>query len=178
MAEPRLAGRLAAAAYLINILTGAAALFLDGAANTAAILIATIAYVAVTLLFYGLFRAVSPWLSAVVAVPSLVGCALSALTALHIASVSLNPLGLFGLYCLGLGYLIRRSIFVPGWIGICLMLAGLSWSTFFFPSLAERLTPYNMAPGILAEGALTVWLLAVGIDPLRWSSQAAAHSAG
>jgi hypothetical protein len=51
---------------------------------------------------------------------------------------------------------------------------GLGWLTFISPALSASLSPYNMAPGILGEAALTVWLLAVGVDVRRWNEQAGA----
>jgi hypothetical protein len=34
----------------------------------------------------------------------------------------------------------------------------LGWLTFLSPPLANSMSPYNLAPGILGEGALTLWL--------------------
>ena len=50
---------------------------------------------------------------------------------------------------------------------------GLGWQAFISPALADHLAPYNMAPGILGEATLTVWLLAVGVSTRRWNEQAA-----
>jgi hypothetical protein len=74
-----------------------------------------------------------------------------------------HPLAIW-LYCVLLGTLIVRSHLLPRAIGIFLMIGGLSWSTFAFPSLVHVLYPYNMAPGILAEGTLTLWLLVRGAE--------------
>jgi hypothetical protein len=51
--------------------------------------------------------------------------------------------------------------------------AGLGWLTFLSPSLARSLYPYNLAPGILGEGVLTLWLLVMGVHAQRWWEQAA-----
>jgi hypothetical protein len=56
---------------------------------------------------------------------------------------------------------------------------GVAWLTGSFasllsPPLANALSPYILAPGILGEGALTLWLLVVGVNPQRWKEQAAA----
>ncbi len=173
MASPRSTGRRAALCYVVNIVAGASALALGGLAGSAVLVVASLAYIAVTVLFYRLFRPVSPAGSAAAAACSLIGCAISLLAAFGLAAPPVNPLGFFGLYCLGIGYLIVRSRFVPGALGIGMILGGLAWLTFFLPSLAARLTPYSMAPGILAEVSLTVWLLAVGIDDRGWASQGA-----
>ena len=51
-------------------------------------------------------------------------------------------------------------------------IGGLSWLTFFSASLTSQLNPYNLAPGILGEGMLTLWLLVVGLNEQRWKEQA------
>jgi hypothetical protein len=48
-----------------------------------------------------------------------------------------------------------------------LAIGGVSWLTFAVPPLARALSPYNYGPGILAEGALTVWLLVNGVTTAR-----------
>jgi hypothetical protein len=85
---------------------------------------------------------------------------------------SVNPLICFGVYCLLIGYLIFRSNFLPRVLGVLMAFGGLVWLTFVSPDLADYLSPYNLAPGILGEGALTVWLLAKGVDAQRWLEQA------
>ena len=80
----------------------------------------------------------------------------------------------FGFYCLLIGYLIFRSTFLPRILGVGMALAGLCWLTFLWPPLAHSLSPYILAPGILGEGSLTVWLLAMGVNAQRWNEQARA----
>lgn len=75
----------------------------------------------------------------------------------------------FGFYCLLIGYLIFKSTFLPRALGVGMVLAGFGWLTFLSPSLANYLFPYNMAPGILGEGALTLWLLVMGVNIQRWN---------
>ena len=48
-----------------------------------------------------------------------------------------------------------------------MLCAGLGWLTFLSPSLGRALIPDNLAPGIIGEGALTVWLLAFGVKAPR-----------
>jgi hypothetical protein len=86
----------------------------------------------------------------------------------------MNPLGFFGCYCLLIGYLILRSKFLPRILGALMAFGGLGWGTFAYPPLSSYLSPYNMAPGILGEAALTVWLLAFGVNEQRWNEQATA----
>jgi hypothetical protein len=90
------------------------------------------------------------------------------------ARVQANNFGLvfFGLHCLGVGYLIFRSLFLPRVIGALMMFAGLGWLTFLFPPLANNLALYNMIPGGVGELSLTLWLLVKGVDVQRWKEQA------
>jgi hypothetical protein len=78
----------------------------------------------------------------------------------------------FGFYCLLIGYLIFRSRFLPRILGLGMALAGLCWLTFLWPPLAHSLSPYILAPGILGEGSLTLWLLVAGVNSARWNEQA------
>jgi hypothetical protein len=80
----------------------------------------------------------------------------------------------FGVYCLLIGYLIFRSAFLPRILGVLMALAGLGWLTFLSPPLANRLSPYNLVLGFLAELALMLWLLARGVNVQRWKEQASA----
>lgn len=179
-ASPRLKARIAGIFYLLTILTGAFAAFAGGsliAYTNAVSLVATACYVVVTLLFYPLFKPVDSSLSLIAAVFSLVGCVLGALNAFNLIPVpirSVNPLVLFGCYCLLIGYLIFRSTFLPRVLGVLMAFGGLGWLTFVSPDLADYLSPYNLAPGILGEGALTLWLLVFGLNAQRWKEQAAA----
>jgi hypothetical protein len=53
-----------------------------------------------------------------------------------------------------------------------MVLAGLSWLTFLSPPLANHLlTPIEIL-GFLAEAALMLWLLLLGVNVQRWSAQA------
>src|SRR5204863_8676092 len=134
-------------------------------------------YVVVAVVFYGLFKVVDASLSMIAALFSLLGCAISAADVFHHVSYPVrvvNPLALFGVYCLRIGYLIFRSTFLPRILGVLMAFGGLSWLTFISPELANYLSPYNLAPGILGEGALTVWLLLFGVNTERWKEQAGA----
>jgi hypothetical protein len=86
-----------------------------------------------------------------------------------------NDIGLvfFGLHCLGVGYLILRSTFLPRIIGALMVLAGCGWLTFLLPPLAQSLAPFNMLPGAVGELSLTLWLLVKGVNVQRWHEQTA-----
>jgi len=171
--SPRMKARIAGVFYLLTIVTGGLALGL-ASGRVAASLLATACYVAVTVLFYGLFKPVSRPLSLLAMFFGLVGCAFGALGTFGRAPFHINSLAFFGVYCLLIGYLILRSMFLPRILGVLMAVGGLGWLTFALPALANRLAPYNMFPGILGEGVLTLWLLAFGVNPRRWNEQARA----
>lgn len=167
-ASPQIRARAAGACWLMTIGAGALAMFAGGRSGTAANLVATAFYVAATILVYGLLKPVSKSLSLLAAFFSLVGCALSVLTSLHLAPSGPNPLVFFGLHCVLVGYLILRSTFLPRVLGALLAFGGLGWLTFLSPPLATSLSPYIILPGLLGETSLSLWLLVVGVNVRRW----------
>jgi hypothetical protein len=227
-ASPRPSARITGIVYLLYFLTAVSGeLFLKGivvdgdAAATATNvlahqslfrlglatgLIATACYIAVTALFYGLFKPVNRSLSLLAAFFSLVGCAILAfasllqlaalvvlgggqylnvfrveqLRALALLFLELNTQAgnicvvFFGVYCLLIGYLIFKSAFLPRILGALMALAGLGWLTFLSPPFANRLSPYNLVLGFLAELSLMLWLLVRGVNIQRWKEQASA----
>ena len=92
---------------------------------------------------------------------------------------SIIAFAFFGLHCLLVGSLILGSTFLPRIVGALMVCAGLGWLTYSFsnllsPPLARYLTPYIMAPGMLGEASLTLWLLVMGVNVQRWNEQASA----
>jgi hypothetical protein len=82
----------------------------------------------------------------------------------------------FGFDCLTMAYLIVYSKFLPRLIGVLLAIEGLgylinSFSLFLAPALQARIFPYFTATAI-AEVALCLWLLVMGVDVQRWKEQA------
>jgi hypothetical protein len=63
-----------------------------------------------------------------------------------------------------MGYLIFRSTFLPRILGALIAFAGLGWLTSLSPSLANSLSPYNLASGVLGEGSVCLWLLVMGVN--------------
>jgi Domain of unknown function (DUF4386) len=167
-ASPSLMARAAGAFYLLTIIAGGSALVSERG-RAAMLLVASLCYVAVTLLFYPLFKPVSRNLSLIAALVSLAGCTIGLVSGVP------NPLVLFGVYCLLIGYLTFTSTFLPRLLGVLMAFGGAGWLTFASPRLASALAPYNFAPGIFGEGALTLWLLVFGVDVPRWEEQAASQ---
>ena len=174
-ASPQFKARIAGVFYLVTFIGGMFALVLGrklGVYFYAANVIASASYVGVTLLFYDLFKPVNKGVSLLAAGISLAACVTGTLSLFHLASFPINDLVFFGFYCLLIGYLIFRSTFLPGALGVLMALGGLGWLTFLSPALAKSLSPYNLFPGILGEGVLTVWLLVFGLNAQRWNEQA------
>jgi len=172
-ASPRLKARMAGFFWLMTIVSGALALvFANG--RLVANLLATACYLVATLLVYQLLKPVNKNLSLLAASFSLVGCVLGFLGAFKLAPSSINPLVFFGLHCLLVGYLIFRSTFLPRILGVLLAFGGLGWLTFISRPLANSLSPYNLAPGILGELSLSLWLIVVGVNVQRWKELASA----
>lgn len=172
--SPRRNARIAGTFYLLTFMAGLPSFFIHNALGVALGLIAGACYVVVTLLFYYMFKPVSRNISLLAAAVSLAACVMGpAIDALHLA-VRINPLVLFGCYCLLIAYLIFRSTFLPAILAVLMAFAGLGWLTYLSASLANRLAPYNLIPGLIGEGSLTVWLLVRGVNEQRWREQATA----
>lgn len=112
-------------------------------------------YIAVTALFYSLFKPVNRHLSVLAAVFSLMGFTIQtfalvvlrgaqylsvfkvepfhtlALLFLRLHALAFNiGLVFFGIYCLLIGYLVSRSTFLPRVLAVLMAVAGLGWLTF------------------------------------------------
>lgn len=100
------------------------------------------------------------------------------LQALSLLSLKLHgqtftiSLVIFALYDLLLGYLIFRSTFLPGILGVLMMVAGVGWLTFVWPPLATALSSYVMPFGALSEILLMLWLLVKGVSVSSWQEKA------
>jgi hypothetical protein len=84
----------------------------------------------------------------------------------------------FGFDCLVMAYLIYKSTFFPRIIGVLLAIEGAGYlvnssALFLAPSLQPRIFPYFAATA-LAEVALCLWLLVMGVNVQRWNEQASA----
>jgi hypothetical protein len=176
-AYPLPRARLTGVVYLLYFLTaisgevfvGQGRLVLYDAVN----LIAHAFYIALTLLFFYLFKPVNRSLSLLAALFGLLGCANDVRGLFHLPPHKINSLVFFGPYCLLLGFLIFRSTFLPRILGVLMMLAGLGWLIFLSP-LTNRLSTGLKVLGFLAELSLCLWLLVMGVNIQRWKEQAGA----
>ena len=183
--SPRFKARMAGLLYLLIFITAP-----SGAATATPpkMFINLVCDAGVAFIFYYLFLPVSRRLSlfaslcrlvfvVVMAVNSLnYFGALEFLQASHSSSSFNKGYGIalipFGLHCVLTGYLIYRSTFLPRILGLLMMLAGFAYLIFLWPSLGDRLFfPYIVVPGVVGEGLLTLWLLVMGVNNIRWIGQ-------
>jgi hypothetical protein len=86
----------------------------------------------------------------------------------HVGNIALV---FFGLFQILIGYLIVESTFLPRLLGALMALAGLGWLVFLSPPLAASLLTYLEVLGFLAELALMLWLLVMGVNAQRWNER-------
>jgi hypothetical protein len=172
-ASARFKARIAGVLSLLSLLTAAfTELFVRGRFNIVGGLIAVAGMVAVTLLLYDIFKPVNRGLSLLAASFNFAGLTFGALR--------WNPRGVDitvvfnGFYCLLIGYVIFRSTFLPRILSALMAIAGLGWLTYLSPPLANYLSAYNLALGILGQESVMLWLLVVGVNEQRWKEQASA----
>jgi hypothetical protein len=176
-ASPRPRAGITGVVYLLYFLTAVSAEVFVGRSRLvlydAVNLMAYAFYIAVTLLFYCLFKPVNRNLSLLAAFFSLLGCANDVLSFFNVAPYKISSLVFFGPYCLLIGYLIFRSTFLPRILGVLMAFAGLGWLIFLSP-LANHLFTYLKVLGFLAEASLMLWLIVKGVNVQRWKEQASA----
>jgi hypothetical protein len=78
----------------------------------------------------------------------------------------------FALFLLINGSLILRSTFLPRFLGVLPMLAGIAGLTILWPPLASTVLLYIEVLAGVAEGLLMLWLLVMGVNLRRWKEQA------
>ena len=65
----------------------------------------------------------------------------------------------FAAYLIVLGYLIARSTFAPGGLGVLIVLAGVAWLIAVAPGVPTWSTLAVVVFGVVAEVTLAIWLL-------------------
>ena len=85
----------------------------------------------------------------------------------------------FGIECLIVGHLIRRSGYLPKTVGMLMQVAGACYlvnsvSMVLFPSLQAMLFPLILLPSLVGESAFCLWLLIKGVDMAGWQARTAA----
>ena len=171
--SPRFKARMAGVLFLLSVVTAAfAEIFVRGRLNVAGGLVAVLGMIAVTLLFYDILSPVDRSLCLLAASFNLAGLAFEAL---RLQPQGVNIAVVFdGFYCILIGYLVFTSAVPPRILGALMVLGGLGWLTFLSSPLANYLSPYNLAFGLLGEGSVCLWILLMGVNVRRWNEQASA----
>jgi hypothetical protein len=184
--SPRFTARIAGVLYMLIFIAAPAG---AASATLTRMVITLTCDTSVAIIFYFLFRPVSRSISLLAAIFRLLLIAMLAIDSLNffggfnlfdvghsaaafdkLDAFSLVP---FGVHCVLIGYLIFKSKFFPRFLGTLMVIAGLGWLTFVSPSLGHHLYPYNLIPGVVGEGALTLWLIVIGLNEKQWNSCAA-----
>lgn len=84
-------------------------------------------------------------------------------------------LAFFGFSTLLNGVLIFRSNFLPRWLGVLSMLAGLGWLTFLYPPLGYRAFLFLALIGLAGAAATIFWLLVFAVDEDKWRAWSASR---
>lgn len=177
-APPRFKARIAGVFYLSSVATAIfAEVFVRGRLLYAVGLIPVLCFAVVSLLLYSIFRPVNRIIAFLAMFSNFVSLAFEALE-LHLQDVN-AALIFHGFYCLLIGYLVFRSIFLPRILGALIVFAGLGWLlTSLSSPLTHSLHPYSQAVGFLGEGSLMLWLLLMGVDILKWKEKSNAGPQG
>ena len=155
--------KVAGVIFLLIVMTAAfAETFVRGRLSVAGGLIAGLPMIAVTLLFYGILSPLNRRLSLLAASFNLLGLAFEVL---RLQPRGANIAVVFnGFFCILIGCLVFRSSFLPRTLGAFMTLGGLGWLTLISPLLANYSSPYNLAFGLLGEGAVCLWVLLTGAN--------------
>lgn len=163
-ASPNFKARTAGFFYMVSVLSAIfAEAFIRGRLLYAVGLVPVLCFALVTLLLYSIFQAVNRNVALIAAVFNLVG--------LFFEAIERHPLGVnaalmfHGVYCLLIGYLVFRSLFLPRIFGVLIALAGLAWIFISPPAhLSHSLHTYAQALGFAGEGSFMLWLLLLGVN--------------
>ena len=114
----------------------------------------------------------------------------SAFTAQQVQAQAYIPMALAGIgydinsvffagYGLTIGYLVFKSDFLPGVIGVLLAVGASCYLAYgladiLAPAFATHLVPYIQLPSLVGEGSFCLWLLIVGVNVQRWNQKAGA----
>jgi hypothetical protein len=169
--SPRVTARIAGWFYVIVFVLGIYSIFSRSPFAFTAAMIAGVIYIAVSVLFYFIFKPGNPKLSLLAVIVSLAGIVIGPLSIAFKPAARISPLVFFGIYCSLIAVLIFKSTFLPRFLGVLMFFASAGWLTFISPAFATSLAPYIFLPGIIGEGALTTWLVLFGVDDKRWKEQ-------
>ena len=101
------------------------------------------------------------------------------LDAMSLAFIKINNQGaaigviFFGFEALSRGWLVFKSEFLPRFLGVLSMIAGLGWLTFLWPPLGSQSFVGVALFAIAGVIATTGWFFICGVDDAKWRARAA-----
>jgi hypothetical protein len=101
------------------------------------------------------------------------------LEALSLALIKINNQGaaigiiFFGFEALTRGWLVFKSEFLPRFLGVLSMIAGLGWLTFLWPPLGSQAFVAVALFAIAGVIATSGWFFICGVDERKWTARAA-----
>jgi hypothetical protein len=84
-----------------------------------------------------------------------------------------TAMALFGFSTFLNGYLIFKSTFLPRWLGVMGMIAGLCWLLYLYPPLGRAAFGITALYGLLVSVVMILWLVIRGVDEEKWRTLAA-----
>jgi hypothetical protein len=165
------------AIFLLIVLAAAfAEMFVGGKLTVTGGVVAVSAMVAVTLLLYDTLSPLNRRLSFLAMSFNLAGLAFEVL---RLQPRGANIAVVFnGFFCILMSCLVFRSTYVPRILGLLMAFGGLGWLTLLGPPLANYSSPYNLAFGLLGEGAVCLWVLLAGVNVQKWNGRESAVGSG
>ena len=79
----------------------------------------------------------------------------------------------FGFETILHGWLVFNSGFLPRFLGVISMIAGVGWLTYLWPPLGNQLFMLVVPFALLGVIAMIGWLFIRGVDDMKWSERAA-----
>lgn len=83
-----------------------------------------------------------------------------------------TAMAFFGFSTVLNGYLIFKSTFLPRWLGVMGMVAGLCWLLYLYPPLGRAAFGITAIYGLLVSVAMILWLVIRGVDEHKWKKLA------
>lgn len=77
-------------------------------------------------------------------------------------------LAFFGIETMLEGWLVLRSTFLPRWLGVLTIIAGVGWLAFLSPTLGYAVFNVIALVALIGSIATIGWLLVKGVDQERW----------
>ena len=105
------------------------------------------------------------------------------LATLSLAFLKINSQGaaigliFFGFETVLRGWLVFRSEFLPRFLGVLSMIAGVGWLTWLWPPLGSQTFMFVALFALVGVAATSGWLLIRGVDEAKWRERAALASA-